>query len=154
MTLEPSVTGAYSGITIRHSVLVELVGLCCGGPRTEKVTKRGNEERHPLTTTKRYLSESSQLAGKMEVSSASFNSISRAFLVFLESLMVLSLVTDSKESASLWKPRVDTQSPCLKSSLVPSHDTTAGIIKKESKCGFYTVKTKVRGTTECCGILV
>lgn len=68
---------------------------------TERVTKRGDEERHPLTTTKRYLSESSQLAGKMEVSSASFNSISRAFLVFLESLMVLSLVTDSRESASL-----------------------------------------------------
>lgn len=54
----------------------------------------------PPTTTKRYLSESSQLVGKILVSSASFNSISRAFLVFLESLMVLSLVTDNKESAS------------------------------------------------------
>lgn len=55
---------------------------------------------HPLTTTKRYLSESSQLVGKIVVSSASFNNNSRAFFVFLESLMVLSFVTDNKESAS------------------------------------------------------
>lgn len=73
----------------------------CNNTKTHISSKsRADEKMHPLTTTKRYLSESSQPVGKMLVSSANFNNISRAFPVFLESLMVLSFVTDNKESAS------------------------------------------------------
>lgn len=41
----------------------------------------------------------------MFVSSESFNKMSRALPMFWESLMMLSLVTDKRESASFWKPR-------------------------------------------------
>lgn len=104
---------------------------------------------HPLTTTKRYLSESSQLVGKIVVSSASFNNNSRAFFVFLESLMVLSFVTDNKESASFWNPKV--KNIYLSYKVVWGNDCPTVPSRQEIKgpiCGFWTNIRKLKPKTK------